>query len=157
MRATSVCSVPLAACLLASTVGMAADSQEKLLAKAAQLFGEPLNAGHRVYQLEGNYVIWLLLDTRGQLFEVDVGPKSYYSSEFPNAPHTTEADRLSKAEYEGALRRISQLKGIGALRKGHESAVPSDFGPLNTDQFEGAFVDRVVSVDGEEEIKKFSL
>jgi len=136
---------------------MAATAQEKLLTEAAQLFGEPLNAEHRVYQLKDNYVIWLILDARGELFEVDVGPKSYYSSEFPNAPRATKADRLSEAEYEGTLRRISQLKGIGALRKGHESAVSSDFGPLNTDQFEGAFVDRVVADDDEEEVKKFNL
>src|SRR5208283_3199271 len=62
-----------------------------------------------------------------------------------------------KDEYEGTLRKISQLKDIGALRKGHETAVPSDFGPLNTDQFEGAFVDRVVAGDGEEEVKKFNV
>jgi Carboxypeptidase regulatory-like domain len=157
MRATFVRSVLLVACFLASTVGMAANGQEKILIRAAQLFGEPLNAEHRVYQLNGNYVIWLIFDTQGELFEVDVGPKSYYSAEFPSAPLATKADRLSKAEYEETLRKISQLKDIGALLKGHESAVSSDFGPLNTDQFEGAFVDRVVADDGEEEVKKFNL
>ena len=142
---------------MASTLSIAAAAQEKVLTQAAKLFGEPLNAEHRVYQLNANYVIWLIFDPQGQLFEVDVGPKSYYSSEFPNAPHATKADRLSEAEYEDTLRKISQLKDIGALRKGHESAIPSDFGPLNTDQFEGAFVDRVTADSGEEEVKKFNV
>jgi hypothetical protein len=157
MRTTFVRSMLLVACFFASTLGIRAAAQEKLLTKAAQLFGEPLNAEHRVYQLNDNYVIWLIFDAKGELFQVDVGPKSYYSSEFPNAPYATKADRLSKEEYEGTLRKISQLKDIGALRKGHESAVTSDFGPLNTDQFEGAFVDRVVADDNEEEVKKFNV
>jgi len=157
MRATFVRSVLLVACILASSLGTSVTAQEKLLSKASQLFGEPLSVEHRVYQLNDNYVIWLIFDAQGELFEVDVGPKSYYSSEFPNAPFATKADRLSNAEYEGTLRKISQLKDIGALRNGHESAVPSDFGPLNTDQFEGAFVDRVLADNGEEEVKKFNV
>jgi hypothetical protein len=157
MRAAFVRSVLLVACFLASTKDIAANPQEKILTKAAQLFGKPLDAKHRVYQLNDNYLIWLVFDTREGLFEVDVGPKSYYSAEFPNAPLATKADRLSKSEYEGTLRKISQLKDIGALRKGHENAVPSEFGRLNTDQFEGAFVDRIVSNDGMEEVKKFNL
>jgi Carboxypeptidase regulatory-like domain len=157
MRLRSLRSLLLVACSLASTLGMADGPQEKLLTRAAQLFGEPLNAEHRVYQLSANYVIWLILTPQGELFEVDVGPKSYYTSEFPNSPHATSADRLSIAEYEGTLRKISLLKDIGALRKGHESAVPSDFGPMNTDQFERAFVDRVLADDGEEDVKKFNV
>jgi hypothetical protein len=157
MRLRFVRSVLLMACFLVSTLGMADTAQERLLTKAAQLFGEPLNAEHRVYQLNANYVIWLIFDPQGELFEVDVGPKSYYSSEFPNVPRATKADRLSEAEYEGLLRRISELRDIGALRKGHGSAVPSDFGLLNTDQFERAFVDRVVSDDVEEEVEKFNV
>jgi hypothetical protein len=157
MRTTFIRSMLLPARILASSLGTAATAQEKLLSKASQLFGEPLNVEHRVYQLNDNYVIWLLFDAQEELFEADVGPKSYCSSEFPNAPPATEAEHLSNAEYEGTLRKISQLKVIGALRKGHEGAVPSDFGRLNTDQFEGAFVDRVLAANGEEEVKKFNV
>lgn len=134
----------------------AANAQAQVLVKAAQLFGEPLNAEHRVYRLNDNYVIWLILDTRGELFEVDVGPKSYYSAEFPDSDRPSKADRLSNAAYEETLGKISQLKDIGALRKRHESAASSDFGPLNTDQFENAFVDRIIA-DGENEVKRFEV
>jgi hypothetical protein len=136
---------------------LAANGSEEILAKAVQLFGEPLSVEHKVYRLNDNYVIWLIFDTRGELFEVDVGPKSYYSSEFPNAPLPTKADRLSVTEYEETLARISQLKDVGRLRRRHESAVSSNFGPLNTDQFEGAFVDRIVTEDDEAEVKKFNV
>jgi Carboxypeptidase regulatory-like domain len=157
MRATFVRSVLLLPCILDFSLGTAVTAQENLLSKASQLFGEPLNMEHRVYRLNDTYVIWLIFDAREKLFQVDVGPKSYYSSEFPNAPATTEADDLSNAEYEGALRKISQLKDIGALRKGHGNAVSSDLGPLNTDQFEGAFVDRVLADNGEEKVEKFNV
>jgi Carboxypeptidase regulatory-like domain len=157
MRGTFWRSVLLFACLLAFSSIRAAIAQEKLLGKASRLFGEPLNVEHQVYRLNDNYVIWLIFDAKENLFQVDVGPKSYYSSEFPNALATTEADRLSNAEYEGALRKISQLKDIGVLRQRHESAVASDFGRLNTDQFAGAFVDRVLADNSEEEVKKFNV
>lgn len=156
MRVTFVRSVLLVASCMASTLSIAAATQESVLTQAAQLFGEPLNAEHRAYQLNTNYVIWLIFDPQGELFEVDVGPKSYYSSEFPNAPRATKADSLSEAEYERTLRKISQLKDVGALRRGHEGAIPGDFGLLNTDQFEAAFVDRIVGSD-EDQVVKFSV
>jgi hypothetical protein len=157
MRVTLVRSVLLLACTLAFAPCRAANAQENLLSKASQIFGEPLNVEHRVYRLNDNYVIWLIFDTQEELFEVDVGPKSFYSSEFPKAQPATEADRLSVGEYGGALRKISQLKDIGSLRKGHESAVATEFGPVNTDQFEGAFVDRVLADHSYEGVKKFNV
>lgn len=137
--------------------GLAANDSEQILAKAVQLFGEPLSVEHRVYPLNGNYVVWLTLDMQGELIEVDVGPKSYYSSEFPNVPESAKADRLSETEYGETLKKISQLKDVGNLLRRHESSVPSDFGPLNTDQFEGAFVDRIVMEDGSADVKKFNV
>jgi hypothetical protein len=158
MRLKFVLPVLLGACFFTSgTLGMAADGSEQILTKAVLLFGKPLNVEHKVYRLNDNYVIWLILDTRGELFEVDVGPKSYYSSEFPNAPLPSKADRLSEAEYEETLIKISQLKDVGKLQKRHEGSASSSFGPLNTDQFEGAFVDRIVTEGGEEGVKKFSV
>jgi hypothetical protein len=83
----------------------------QFLAKAVQLFGEPLSEEHRVYRLNDNYVLWLILDTQGELFEVDAGPKSYYSTEFPNVNKSPELDRISKVEYEDALQKISTTQG----------------------------------------------
>jgi hypothetical protein len=137
--------------------GLAATDSEQILARAVQLFGAPLSVEHLVYPLNGNYVVWLTLNTQGELIEVDVGPKSYYSSEFPNVQESPKIDRLSETEYEETLKKITQLKDVGNLRRRHERAVPSDFGPLNTDQFEGAFVDRIVTEDGSADVKKFNV
>jgi hypothetical protein len=54
------------------------------MVKAAQVFGDPLNSEHRVFRLNDTYVIWLILDNDGSLTEVDVGPRSYYTTEFPH-------------------------------------------------------------------------
>jgi hypothetical protein len=145
------------ACFLAYAIGLSAAPQQELPTRAAQLFGQPMNAEHRVYRLNGSYVIWLVCDVREELIEVVVGPESYYASEFPHAPLTTKRDFLSKTDYEVALQQISQLKDIGALRKEHEKAVSSQFGRLSTDQFERAFVDRIVADDDEELVKKFDV
>jgi hypothetical protein len=158
MRVRFVRSVLLGACFFAvGTLVFAANGSEQILAKAVRLFGEPLNAEHRVYRLNDNYVIWLAFDTKGELIEVDVGPKSYYSSEFPNTPQSAKADRLSVTEYEETLKKISQLRDVGKLRRRHESPTTSDFGPLNTDQFEEAFVDRIVTEDDPEGVKGFNV
>ena len=158
MRVRLVWSVLLGACFFAAaTLVLAGDGSEQILAKAVQLFGKPLSAEHRVYRLNDNYVIWLIFDTKGELIETDVGPKSYYSSEFPNTPQSAKADRLSVTEYEETLRKISQLKDVGNLLRRHENAISSDFGPLNTDQFEEAFVDRIVTEDDPEGVKKFNV
>jgi hypothetical protein len=156
MRAASVFTA-LLACFLGSAVSQAANPQEKSLTKAAQLFGEPLNKEDRVYPLNQSYVIWLLFDTHGELFEVVVGPKSDYKVEFPDASLVTEADHLTKTEYEETLRRISQLQDIGKLPKEQERPVSGDFGALNTGQFDRASVDRAVADDARGEVKKFNL
>jgi hypothetical protein len=138
-------------------VGAATDSSNPTVAKAAQMFGDPLNAEHSVFQLNDAYVVWLIFDTQGNLFQVDVGPKSYYTTEFPNAKKPATPEHLSETEYRGTLRRISELKEIGALQEGHGSATSSDFGPLNTDRFERAFVDRIVETDDADSVTKFNL
>jgi hypothetical protein len=125
--------------------------------KAAQLFGDPLNVEHRVFRLNDTYVIWLILDTKGNLVEVDVGPRSYYTTEFPSARKPAVPEHLSAAEYGEALRRISALEDIGAIEQGHENALSSNFGPLNTDRFARAFVDRIVETDDSESVKKFDV
>lgn len=147
----------MAAVLAWSAVGQLVPSSEQSLAKAGQLFGEPLSEEHRVYRLNDNYVVWLILDRRGEVFEVDVGPESYYSTEFPSASKSPEFDRLSEIQYEDSLRRISQLKDIGKLQERHSGAVPSAFGPMNTDRFSKAFVDRVVTDDARQDVRMFNI
>jgi hypothetical protein len=127
------------------------------MAKAVQVFGDPLNAEHRVFRLNDTYVIWLILDNDGSLIEGDVGPRSYYTAEFPNVRKPVVPERLSAAEYTDALRRITELKDIGVLEQGHEAPLPSPFGPSNTDRFERAFVDRIVETDDAESVRKFDV
>jgi hypothetical protein len=148
----------VSACLIAlSVMGIAADGSETTLAKAPKLFGSPLNAEHHVFPLNDSYVIWLVFDTQGNLFEVDVGPKSYYTTEFPNAKKPGREEHLSEAEYQDSLKKISRLKDIGGLQKRHADASSSDFGPLNTDRFDKAFVDRIVTEDNPEAVRKFTV
>ncbi|MGA2264198.1 MAG: carboxypeptidase-like regulatory domain-containing protein [Acidobacteriota bacterium] len=148
-----VCACLVVCCVL----GFAADGSKSTLAKAAQLFGEQLSVEHRVFRLNDDYVIWLVFDTRGDLFYVDVGPRSYYTTEFPDAKKPAKLEYLLEREYEDTLNKISQLKKIGKLEERHADAISSDFGPLNTDRFEKAFVDRIVAKGGSEEIRKFSV
>jgi hypothetical protein len=114
-----------------------------------------LNVEHRVFRFNDAYVIWLILDRGGDLFEVHVGPKSYYTTEFPDAKKPSGVECLPEAEYRKALQKISELKDIGRLQQPHASAIPSDFGSLNTDRFERAFVDRVVVRDHAEGVRRF--
>jgi Carboxypeptidase regulatory-like domain len=145
-------------CLVAfCALGVFGEAQEPMLAKAAQLFGNPLSAEHQVFRLNDDYVIWLSFDTRGDLFQVDVGPKSYYTTEFPAAKKPSRLEYLSQREYEESLQRISQLKDIGRLQERHASASSSAFGLLNTDRFERAYVDRIVAEDDAGEVRKFNI
>ena len=150
-------SVFLTAVLAWTAVGRLAQSSEQSLANAVQLFGKALSEEHRVYRLNDNYVVWLILDRRGELFEVDVGPKSYYSTEFPGANKSPELDRLSEVQYEDSLQKISQLKEVGEAQELHSGPVPSAFGPLNTDRFSKAVVDRVVTEDSKQDVRKFNV
>jgi hypothetical protein len=151
------CSV-VAACLVAFyALSVAGDGSEPMLAKAAKLFGKPLSTEHQVFRLNDNYVVWLSFDTRGDLFQVDVGPKSYYTTEFPNAKKPSSPEYLSVREYEDSLQKISHLKDIGTLQARHASAGSSAFGPVNTDRFERAFVDRIVAQNDSEAVRKFNI
>lgn len=148
----------LCACLLVcGTLAFPLDGSDRLLTKASQLFGAPLNTEHQVFRINDDYVVWLVLDTSGELLEVDVGPRSYYTTEFPKATRTSKGEHLSEAEYEDTLQKISQLKDIGRLEERHGGAFSSQFGPLNTDRFEGAFVDRIVADGDSESVRKFNV
>jgi hypothetical protein len=132
-------------------------NSDSVLANGEQHFGQALNSEHRVFRLNDTYVIWLIADKHGTLFEVAVGPKSYYSAEFPNATKRVAAEFLSETEYEQAIKKISELKEIGQLRYRHTHAVHTAIGPMNTDHFERAFVDRFISADNNENVVKFDV
>jgi hypothetical protein len=128
---------------------------ESLISKATQIFGPPLNVEHMVFTLGGNRVLWLIADVKGELIAADVGNKSDYVTEFPNAAKAVTADLLTQEEYSRVIQLISKLKEIGKLRDEHGPAVSSDFGLIETDQFERAFVERTIQATAEGRIRKF--
>jgi len=156
IRKLRVC-IFIAALTTTCMQAIASGGSDVILVKAARLFGEPVNIDHRVFRLSDACVVWLILDKEGELFEVDVGPKSYYTTEFPHENKPSKAESLSDEEYNQAIGKISELKDIGKLQQRHGRAGPSNFGPLNTDRFEHAFVDRIVSTDNAEAVRKFDV
>lgn len=155
--------VVTACVVLLTSVAFPVDRSGLIIEKAKRAFGDPLNAEHHVFPLNDTYVVWLILDNEGNLFEVVVGPKSYYKTEFPGAKTPSRPEFLSEAEYEDTLRRISGLKHIGALKKRHGTAIWSALGAFSTDCFEEAFVDRIVGdapadlQDGVQSVRRFDL
>jgi hypothetical protein len=154
----------LVACFVTYCVpSFPADSSDsRILEKATRLFGKQLSAEHHVFPLNDTYVVWLVLDTRGELLALDVGPRTYYTTEFPNAKNPSKPQYLSEVEYKTALRKISELKDLGELQKPHGTAGPSPFGPLNTDRYKLAFVDRVLQIhqsgsQTEEDVERFNV
>jgi Carboxypeptidase regulatory-like domain len=119
------------------------DLRVELLARATQIFGMPLSE-HDVFKLDDRYVLWLITTTDGNLFEIVVGPKSYYSDEFRNQPESSRTKFLSQSELEEALSRISKLKEIGRLKQKQYSEMPGLVGPLQTDEYDKAFVEKVL-------------
>ncbi|HEY2860755.1 MAG TPA: carboxypeptidase-like regulatory domain-containing protein [Terracidiphilus sp.] len=150
-------------CLLIAAVALgcipmlAATAPDSTLAKATLLFGQPLNAEHHVFRLNDTWVIWLIEDVKGHLIQVDIGPQAYYSTEFPKAAKPSQPESLSQSEYDDAIERISKLKNLGMLRKRHTHSVPSVIGPLNTDVFDQAFVERIVSGTDDAKVSKFDI
>jgi len=146
----------LALLLCSGHVVAAADSNAPVVAKAEETFGPPLITGKAVFRLNEAYVLWLVLDTNGNLEEVDVGAKSYYS-DIPTARNASAPVPLSFAEYQEALERIGKLKQLGQLQRSHSSkTTATDLGPVNTDRFEYAFVDRIVEDDAES-VRRFDV
>lgn len=156
MHVRSVISTVLLTVLLAP-IARAVDHAPTVLSMAEQIFGAPLNLHHAVFRLNDTYVLWLIIDVKGNLEEVDIGPRSYYSSEFPNARGAPEPEHLSVADYQDALQRIRQVKDIGSLQQSHgSSTIVTDLGRVNTDRFEYAFVDRIVGEDNEV-VRRFDI
>jgi hypothetical protein len=80
-------------------VTSADERSNPLLSKATQVFGDSLNIEHRVFKLNEKYVLWLITDTDDDLIQVDVGPKSFYSSESPREAQPANPDYLTESEY----------------------------------------------------------
>jgi hypothetical protein len=132
-------------------------ASDSVLKRATQLFGSPLNAEHGVYRLNDTYVLWLIIDRYGDLFEVDVGPKSYYTDEFPNSGKHFKEESLSETEFAQIIQKISELKEIGNLRGRSTHTVSGIFGPMNTVSYEKAFVERLVPIGNDDKIIKFDV
>jgi hypothetical protein len=132
----------LSACFVSAAA--ADDRSNQLVEKATQIFGNSLNLEHQVFRLNERYFLWLITDTTGNLLEVAVGPKSYYSSEFVGVPKLASPEYLSESEYDDALSRISELKDVGDLQERHYAEGSSQFGPFQTDRFKQAFVERIL-------------
>jgi hypothetical protein len=102
--------------LCSGYVAAGAESKALVIAKAEQIFGAPLITGHALFRLSDAYVLWLVLDMNGNLEEVAVGAKSYYSSDFPIARNSPAPAPLSFTQYQEALERIGKLKELGPLQ-----------------------------------------
>lgn len=113
------------------------------LARATELFGPRLTE-HDVFKLDEKFVVWVITATDGALLSVIVGPKSYYSSEFPGQTSSSKIDVLSESQYEDALSRVSELQDIGELKQKYYREMPGYLGPLQTDEFDKAFVEKVL-------------
>lgn len=131
----------LTACVAGSCA--AQNRRSEILARASQIFGPPLSE-HDVFKLNNRYVVWLVTRTDGTLFEVTVGPKSFYSNEFPDQQRPSGPESLSDSEFQEALTRISELKPIGQLKQKQYDTMPGLSGPLQTDEYEKAFVEKVL-------------
>jgi len=154
----------LPSCLLLASLALPAaadDRSRQILSKATEVFGNRLSE-HDVFRLNQNYVLWLVTATDGSLTEVIVGPKSHYSTEFPNQARPSAEESLSQSEYQEALSRISELKDIGQLTASQYGEIPGYLGPLQTDEFENGFVEKVLRPEGSgagssNEVWKFSV
>ena len=133
--------------ILSLTSTAAQDRQVERRAKASDLFGQPLSE-HAVFRLNARYVLWLITAADGTLLAVDVGPQSYYSTEFPTQQIPSGANALSQSEIDEALSRISQLKEIGRLKQKQYGEAEGISGPLQTDEYENAFVEKVLRPKG---------
>jgi hypothetical protein len=131
--------------------------RDSLLSRATQVFGPPLNPQHMVFSLKGNWVIWLITDRYGDIIEADVGPKSFYVDEFPKAAKQSDQEFMSREEYERTIQTISKLREVGQLREMHGRPEPSDFGPINIDGFERAFVERVIATGDQDGVARFNV
>jgi hypothetical protein len=140
-----------------ATAPVAAQDSGGILAKATQLFGSQLNVQGHAFPLNDTWVVWLALDRSGNLFESALGPRSYYTFSFPDAQRPMQEETLSESEYENVLKRISQLKDIGALERRHEAPTPSYLGVVNTDGFQLGFVERFVSSRNSDRISRFRV
>jgi len=131
--------------VLAAWIATSCAGQDRslLLAKATQIFGPRLTE-HNIFKLNDRYVLWLITAQDGRLIEITVGPKSFYTSEFPREPEMSRMESLSKPEFEEALSRISELRELGRLKQQYYKEIPGLSGPIVTDEYQKAFVENVL-------------
>jgi len=157
-RTFAVFSLMVTAC-----ASLASGQSDAVLEKAERVFGQSLNPGHHVFAVDDTYVAWLILNTNGDLFEVDVGPRFFYTDEFPNSKAPDQPRYISESEYETLLLRISSLKETGQLQSRQSIATRSQIinGWITADRFDKAFVEKIVAEqqgrNGSPEITRFNV
>lgn len=137
--------------------GVASQNVDPLTEKALPIFGEPQDKEHFYYPLNNDYVVWLLEDMNGRLTTVGVGPKSDHVLAFPQAGHRAEPEVLSETEYNLTIAKISQIQDFGRLLQRHGHAHAGRWGPINTDRYQNAFVDRQLLPDSDDAVISFDV
>jgi hypothetical protein len=137
--------------------GFASQTPDPLSEKASHIFGEPLDKEHFYYPLDNDHVVWLIEDTDGRLIQIGVGPKSDHVLAFSQGHRPANPKVLSDAEYNNAIAKVSMIQDVGRLLQRHGRAHPGKWGPMNTDRYQGAFVDRVVSPGSDDAVKSFEV
>jgi hypothetical protein len=154
LRFTFACIALLTCCV---AVSARPDDEQALLARASQIFGQQFNVEGHAFPLGDKYAVWLDIDTRGNLWGAMVRAKSRDRYAFRGQGSSQEEEFVSQADYEDALRRISQLKDIGSPQKGGLSAISSAQGPIYAQRFDKAVVSRLVPNARENRIAEFSV
>ena len=155
-RYLRACSAAMAFVLVSGTT-VNASNKDAVLAKATEVFGQPLNADEMLFSVRGNWVVWLTTTTNGEVIGAQVGPKSLHHYDFPDAGKHSDAEFLNEDQYLRIIGMISRVRDIGAIRGTHGHAVSTYLGQMNTDWFERAFVERIVQPGNEERINEFDV
>jgi hypothetical protein len=165
MRRAARWTLPIAVLILGRISTQAVQAPDPVIINATRLFGQPLRSeranpserGGPVFRLNDTWIIWLVEDGEGRLIEANVGPKSYYVYDFPSAPQPPIPEFLSQSEFDQAIQTISKLKEVGSLRVPHTHSIPSYMGPLSTDIFDKASVERIHSKVDDDQIVRFTI
>lgn len=144
-------------CIAVFVIQPALHSQASVIEKATKLWGQPIRTEPHCFELNHDWVIWLITDNAGDLFEAAVGPKSFYTHDFGEASKTG-TDFIDESNYQAILQQVSQVKDLGKEQAPHQSAIKKYIGIINTDWFENAFSERFVeSETAQDHITHFDI
>lgn len=123
-----------------------AGEKKTITDKAVQTFGASLRSNQELFAIDDTYVAWLLFDRFDNLFEVEIGNKYEFPSEFPGLKAPAAPHYLSQSDFESIMSRVSTLKEIGSLRERRKEPLKFRFGPewVRSERYENAYVDKLV-------------